>query len=64
MRNPDDAVAAGLTDGGFVRLRSAHGSCPLKVTIANGQRRGSLRLRDELLGLVEGREYCMLNNTK
>jgi assimilatory nitrate reductase catalytic subunit len=40
--HPEDAATAGLTDGGFARVTSAHGSCVLKVSISEGQRRGSL----------------------
>jgi assimilatory nitrate reductase catalytic subunit len=38
----DDSAAAGLTDGGFARVTSPHGTCVLKVKISEGQRRGSL----------------------
>jgi assimilatory nitrate reductase catalytic subunit len=40
--NPDDAVAAGLTDGGFARITSRFGTCVLKVSVNAGQRPGSL----------------------
>jgi assimilatory nitrate reductase catalytic subunit len=40
--HPDDAVAMGLADGGFARLRSPHGSCVLKVVVSDGQQRGAL----------------------
>jgi assimilatory nitrate reductase catalytic subunit len=40
--NPEDAAKAGLVDGGFARLTSSDGACILKVTIKEGQRRGSL----------------------
>jgi assimilatory nitrate reductase catalytic subunit len=40
--HPDDAAALGLAEGGFARLRSAHGSCVLRVAVSEGQRRGSL----------------------
>jgi len=38
--HPDDA--AGLTDGGFARVATAHGSCILKVVLSENQRPGSL----------------------
>jgi assimilatory nitrate reductase catalytic subunit len=38
----DDAVATGLTDGGFARVSSPHGTCVLKVKVSEGQQRGSL----------------------
>ena len=40
--HPDDARAAGLVDGGFARVATAHGACVLKVTVNDGQRPGSL----------------------
>jgi len=40
--NPDDAEAAGLSDGGFARVATAHGSCILKVIVSESQRPGSL----------------------
>ncbi|MFN3655910.1 MAG: molybdopterin-dependent oxidoreductase [Pseudolabrys sp.] len=40
--HPDDAAAAGLTHGGFARLRSPDGVCVLKVVVTEAQRRGSL----------------------
>ena len=40
--HPDDAVEAGLTNGGFARVSSSYGSCVLKVMFSEGQRRGSL----------------------
>jgi assimilatory nitrate reductase catalytic subunit len=40
--HPRDAVAAGLRDGGFARVTTAHGSCVLKVIVSEGQRPGSL----------------------
>jgi len=40
--HPEDAIAAGLKDGGFARVRTAYGACVLKVVIAEGQRRGSV----------------------
>jgi assimilatory nitrate reductase catalytic subunit len=36
------ADAAGLVDGGFARVATAHGSCVLKVVVCEGQRRGLL----------------------
>src|SRR5256885_6687425 len=40
--HPLDAKAHGLTNGGFVRVRSRHGSCILKVVSSAGQQRGSI----------------------
>ena len=40
--HPLDAKAFGLTHGGFVRVRSRHGSCVLKVVTSAGQQRGSI----------------------
>jgi len=40
--HPGDAAAFGLAEGGFARLRSAHGECVLKVVLSQAQRRGSL----------------------
>jgi assimilatory nitrate reductase catalytic subunit len=40
--HPGDAADAGLVDGAFARLTSPHGSCVLKVTVSENQRRGSL----------------------
>ncbi len=40
--HPDDAARFGLTDGGFARVTSPHGSCELKVMVDEGQRRGSI----------------------
>jgi assimilatory nitrate reductase catalytic subunit len=40
--HPRDAAAAKLTDGGFARVTTAHGSCTLKVVVSSGQQRGSL----------------------
>ncbi|MGE3150171.1 MAG: molybdopterin-dependent oxidoreductase, partial [Pseudorhodoplanes sp.] len=40
--HPDDARTAGLVHGGFARVRTAHGSCVLKVAESDSQRRGSL----------------------
>ena len=40
--HPDDAAAAGLTEGAFARITTRYGACVLKVTVSAGQRRGSL----------------------
>jgi assimilatory nitrate reductase catalytic subunit len=40
--HPKDAAKLGLRDGGFARVRSPYGACVLKVTVSEGQRRGSL----------------------
>jgi assimilatory nitrate reductase catalytic subunit len=40
--NPGDAAAFGLSDGGFARVATAHGSCILKVMVSENQRPGSL----------------------
>jgi assimilatory nitrate reductase catalytic subunit len=40
--HPQDADAAGLTEGGFAEVRTAHGACVLKVVVSEGQRPGSL----------------------
>jgi assimilatory nitrate reductase catalytic subunit len=40
--HPLDAKAFDLTNGGFVRVRSRHGSCILKVVTSAGQQRGSI----------------------
>src|SRR5262249_50696841 len=40
--HPDDANAAGLADGGFARVATAHGSCIVKVIVSENQRPGSL----------------------
>ncbi len=40
--HPADAEAAGLTDNGFARVSSEHGSCVLKVNVSDGQQPGSL----------------------
>ena len=40
--NPADAEAFGLSDGGFARVATAHGSCILKVIVSENQRPGSL----------------------
>jgi len=46
--SPDDAAAFGLSDGGFARVATAHGSCILKVTVSENQRPGSLFVADPL----------------
>jgi assimilatory nitrate reductase catalytic subunit len=38
--HPDDALRFGVRDGGFAQVTSPHGSCVLKVTVKDGQRRG------------------------
>jgi assimilatory nitrate reductase catalytic subunit len=40
--HPDDAAALGITNGGFARVSSAHGSAILRVHLSDGQRRGEL----------------------
>jgi assimilatory nitrate reductase catalytic subunit len=40
--SPVDAETFGLSDGGFARVASAHGSCILKVMVSENQRPGSL----------------------
>jgi assimilatory nitrate reductase catalytic subunit len=40
--HPDDARIAGLVDGGFARVATAHGVCILKVVVSDGQQPGSL----------------------
>ncbi len=40
--HPDDATAAGVTNGGFARVSTAHGACLLKVAVTDAQRPGSL----------------------
>jgi assimilatory nitrate reductase catalytic subunit len=40
--HPADACAAGLMDGGFARIATAHGVCIVKVVINDGQQPGSL----------------------
>ena len=40
--HPSDAAAAGLRHGGFARVRTAYGDCLLRVTVSDGQQRGSL----------------------
>ncbi len=42
--HPDDATRAGLSDGGFARVATAHGVCIVKVIVSNEQRAGSLFL--------------------
>jgi assimilatory nitrate reductase catalytic subunit len=40
--HPADAEAMGLSEDGFARIATPHGSCVLKVRISSGQLRGSL----------------------
>jgi assimilatory nitrate reductase catalytic subunit len=40
--HPEDACAAGLTDGGFARVATAQGHCTLKVLVSDNQRQGLL----------------------
>ena len=40
--HPRDAATAGLTDGGFARVSTAHGACVVKVVVSDGQQPGSL----------------------
>jgi len=40
--HPDDADTAGLTDGGWARVATAHGDCTVKVVISDNQWPGSL----------------------
>src|SRR6516162_8403920 len=40
--HPADAQAAGLGEGDFARVATAHGSCIMKVSISEGQQPGSL----------------------
>jgi assimilatory nitrate reductase catalytic subunit len=40
--HPDDASNAGLGDGGFARVATAHGSCILRVIVSENQQPGSL----------------------
>jgi assimilatory nitrate reductase catalytic subunit len=40
--NPADASVAGVTDGGFAKVTTRHGTTILKVIIEAGQRRGSI----------------------
>ncbi|MPZ37910.1 MAG: molybdopterin-dependent oxidoreductase [Rhizobiales bacterium] len=42
--HPDDATRARLSDGGFARVATAHGSCIMKVVISDDQRAGSIFL--------------------
>ncbi len=40
--HPDDAKSAGLHHGGFARVATPYGACVLKVSVSDGQLRGSL----------------------
>ena len=40
--HPQDAGAAGLTDGGFAQVSTRHGACVVKVVVSDSQRPGSL----------------------
>jgi len=40
--HPADARAAGLADGAFARISTAHGACIMKVIVSDGQQAGSL----------------------
>ncbi len=40
--HPDDATSVGLADDDFARVVTPYGSCVLKVSVSDGQRRGSL----------------------
>ena len=40
--HPEDAANAGVTGGGFARVSTQHGSCVLKVSVSDSQRKGSL----------------------
>jgi assimilatory nitrate reductase catalytic subunit len=40
--HPNDADAAGLDDGGFAKISTAHGACVVKVVVSDSQRPGSL----------------------
>jgi assimilatory nitrate reductase catalytic subunit len=40
--HPADMLCGGLTDGGFARVTTAHGSCVLRVLASEGQQPGSL----------------------
>jgi assimilatory nitrate reductase catalytic subunit len=40
--HPDDATRFGVSEGGFARITSLHGSCVLKVTLKDDQRRGAI----------------------
>ena len=42
--HPDDAARAGLVDGGFARVATAHGACIVKVVVSEDQQAGSLFL--------------------
>ena len=42
--HPDDAARAGLADGGFARVATAHGACIVKVVVSEDQQPGSLFL--------------------
>jgi assimilatory nitrate reductase catalytic subunit len=40
--HPQDADSAGLTEGGWARVATAHGGCVVKVVVSENQRPGSL----------------------
>jgi assimilatory nitrate reductase catalytic subunit len=40
--HPDDAAGRGVTDGGFARVTTAHGSAVFRVCIQSSQQRGSI----------------------
>jgi len=40
--HPDDAAATGITDGGFARVTTPHGSAVFRVCLRPGQQRGSI----------------------
>jgi len=40
--HPADARAAGLVDGAFAQISTAHGACIMKVIVSDGQQAGSL----------------------
>jgi assimilatory nitrate reductase catalytic subunit len=40
--HPEDAAASGLTDQGFAKVATAHGTCILKVAVTASQQPGSL----------------------
>jgi assimilatory nitrate reductase catalytic subunit len=40
--HPDDAESAGLIEGGWARVATAHGDCVVKVVVSESQRPGSL----------------------
>jgi assimilatory nitrate reductase catalytic subunit len=42
--HPRDAAHAGLTDGSFARVATAHGTCLVKVVVSEDQRAGSIFL--------------------